>query len=368
MQIIENNLNKENHIDMNSTELIMNQCQDFRFCISEAMEISNNKDSIKELIKKGGQVNMDYFDAGWGRNPIVATIWSDEKLVACGALKVPDPIYKQRLFVERAKTADPFENIKYELGWIVTDEAYRGRGFCINIIKMLLNYKGTETEETFYATSRLDNLSIQKILKCQGFRESGEPFKSKRGDYKLILYVLNVETKNNRCQTTNMDKIEVHMFKKEFLSKYENAERYAVMNAATFKKCVGYKKSDVQDAKKLEGMLKITNPCTRKSIYRRYYYDSKVENNAVLLSLTARSELGFTGTFHKNNNWMVSIERANWFCYYLRNSDSSIRMPFRLAILALVCSVLSVLPQFLCFLSHVIDLCGKFVSCLQNCM
>jgi hypothetical protein len=35
---------------------------------------------------------------------------------------------------------------------------------------------------------------MQKILKCNGFCESGEPFKSKCGDYKLVLFVRDVKT------------------------------------------------------------------------------------------------------------------------------------------------------------------------------
>ena len=55
-------------------------------------------------------------------------------------------------------------------------------------------YNETETGGSLYATTRQDNNSMQKILKCNGFCESGEPFKSKCGDYKLILFVRDVKT------------------------------------------------------------------------------------------------------------------------------------------------------------------------------
>lgn len=174
--------------------LILNHCVTFRFCISEAHNIPDNKAAIKELIEKGGQVDMDYFDGGWDRNPIVATIWNEDVLIACGALKIPGKVYKKELFEERAKSDCPYGTIGYELGWIVTDEAYRGLGCCTNIVKMLLKYNETETGGSLYATTRQDNNSMQKILKCNGFCESGEPFKSKCGDYKLILFVRDVKT------------------------------------------------------------------------------------------------------------------------------------------------------------------------------
>ena len=138
------------------------------------------------------------------------------------------------------------------------------------------------------------------------------------------------------------DLIKVHQFEKEFLDKFENAEKYAVMNADTFKKCTGYRKSAVQDAEKLEGLLKITNLRNKKSIYRKYHYNPALNNNTVSLSLTARSELGFKGVYRRSNNWLVCITKANWFMYYWRNSDSSIKKPFRWAFLGVIMTMISV--------------------------
>lgn len=160
--------------------------------------------------------------------------------------------------------------------------------------------------------------------------------------------------------------IEVHQFKKEFLDKFENAEKYAVMNADTFKKCTGYRKSSVKDAEKLEGLLKITNLHSKKSIYRKYRYDKSVMDNQIRLSLTARSELGIE--LNKDTNRNVCVEKANWFCYYWHNSDSSICMPFRLAVLALFCSVLSVMPVLFKSVSFIFIFCGNIVSQLCNCL
>lgn len=166
--------------------------------------------------------------------------------------------------------------------------------------------------------------------------------------------------KNSAMKSANI--IEVHQFKKEFLDKFENAEKYAVMNAKTFEKCTEYKKSKIHDSNKLEGLLRISNPFTKKSIYRKYRYDKSVMDNQIRLSLTARSELGIE--WNKDANRNVSVEKANWFCYYWHNSDSSIRMPFRLTVLALSCSVLSVMPLLFNFISCVFVFCCKVVTCL----
>ena len=177
---------------MKPNNLKLNNCETFRFCISEAHNISDNKAAIKELLEKGGQVDMNFFDGGWSRNPIVATIWNDEILVACGALKAPTSIYKERLFVEKAKFDFPYDTINYELGWMVTDETYRRRGFCNNIVKMLLQCDGI-AEKPLYATTRHDNNSMQKILKNNGFYQAGQPYQSERGDYKILLFVRNAK-------------------------------------------------------------------------------------------------------------------------------------------------------------------------------
>lgn len=173
----------------------LNLCKDFCFCIVEAKNISDEqKEKIQELIKKGGQVCMDHFENGWIRNPIVATIWHNDDLVACGALKVPCEKYKKKVFLEKAHSDFPFENIKYELGWIVTDKIYRCNGFCNNIVKFLLHYNDYECYfKPNYATTQQNNQGMQKILISNGFCESGVPYKSECGEYNLQLFVRNMK-------------------------------------------------------------------------------------------------------------------------------------------------------------------------------
>ena len=171
------------------------QCKNLRFCITEANNISDEqKEKIRELINEGGQVCMDYFDDGWSRNPIEATIWDEDRLVACGALKVPCEKYKKKVFLEKAHSDFPFVNIKYELGWIVTDKIYRCSGFCNNIVKSLLHYNDHEYDfKPIYATTQQNNLKMQKILVRNGFCEFGVPYKSECGEYNLQLFVRDMK-------------------------------------------------------------------------------------------------------------------------------------------------------------------------------
>lgn len=148
--------------------------------------------------------------------------------------------------------------------------------------------------------------------------------------------------------------VEVHQFKESFLNSFENADKYAVMNAKTFRDDVGYQKSNVSKSVKLEGLLKITNPCNKRKIYRKYRYDKECKDGQILLSLSARSELGFHDVFSKDNKLHVCVKQACWFAYYWCNSDSYIRHPFRLAVIAMICTVISITCQIMQFF---IDFC-----------
>ena len=227
----------------------LNQCKNLRFCITEANNISDEqKEKIRELINEGGQVCMDYFDDGWSRNPIVATIWDEDRLVACGALKVPandaKTDYKEDVF-SKAKSKIDHKTIERELGWLVTDEDCKGNGFCNSIIKALLKYNKENLEnKPLFATARKDNLKICKIFKTNNFHKTGIPYKSCRDDYELVLYTNTII--NSSCNTIS-NVVEVHQFKQDFLDKMENPEKFAIMNEKTFSSHIGYQRQYTSD-------------------------------------------------------------------------------------------------------------------------
>lgn len=149
------------------------------------------KENIKALVKSGKEVNINYFDIIWDNGSIIATINKDDKLIGCGALKNPiktkENNHTKNVF-NQAKSQLNFDNFKYELGWLVTEQDYRGRGLCSAIVEKLLEYNG---DKPIYATVRQQNFSMRKILEFFDFCISGEPYQG-NGDYKVLLYVRNI--------------------------------------------------------------------------------------------------------------------------------------------------------------------------------
>lgn len=145
------------------------------------------KSKIKKLVEEGGQVCMKTFDKIWNNDTIIATIQINGTIVSCGALKIPNKEYKERLFSsEKASSPLNSTNYKYELGWLVTSEPFRKKGLCSRIIDDLL---GEYCEHNLYATVREYNSEMQNILLKRGFSISGNKYKSEKGEYYLSLYV-----------------------------------------------------------------------------------------------------------------------------------------------------------------------------------
>lgn len=144
----------------------------------------DKKEQIKLLIKREGHVDITHFDRLWSRNPIIATIYSGEKLAACGALKKPKESHIKSVFSE-AKSELNSKDFQYELGWIVTEPCFRGKGYCREIVKKLLERNGNTP---VFATVRDYNAIMCAILNKnrfaqEGFRRQGN------GDYSIILFI-----------------------------------------------------------------------------------------------------------------------------------------------------------------------------------
>lgn len=338
--------------------------------LKENNEISDLNSSVKRLVEDGDAVKMNHFDDIFYNHVVLATIWHNDDLVSCGALKVPykgdDKDYKKYVF-SSAKSKIDCQTIERELGWLVTDKDYRRKGFCNNIVKALLKYNKEQLiNKPLYATAREDKLEIHRILETNNFHRTGVPYNSCRGDYKLFLYTNSIiNTSNNAISNV----VEVHQFKQDFLDKMENPEKFAIMNEKTFSCHIGYQRQHTSNQQELEGLLKITNPKNNKSIYRKFRFDPTVEDNRILLSLTARSELGFYKTFLEDTKFYVSVRKANWFCYYWKNSDSSIRSPFKLAVISLFITVF--FPIIRCFFMNcdkILNYIIKFLTFCFKCM
>lgn len=164
-------------------------CKKESFKIGEVNITSDDIEKFRSLLEKGGQVEMKYFNSSLSKKPILAMIYDKNEVAAIGALKRERSGYAKKKF-EDAKSQLNSQEYDTELGWIVTEEKHRKRGLCDSVVKKLLDYfKEQRVGGKLFATVREDNNKMRHILAKNGFKQEGEAFDSKRGLYKLCLYV-----------------------------------------------------------------------------------------------------------------------------------------------------------------------------------
>src|SRR5260370_14687019 len=140
--------------------------------------------SFKQFVLAGGEVRSQGLDlrirnAEW----LVFAFDQSGTLVAVGALKRPAESYKSDVF-RKANLQGYSKNYQYEIGWIFVRPRNRGQGYSKGIVKEILDLVGTDS---LYATTRIDNIFMKRVLLRYGFSQAGQQFPSQRGDHNLIL-------------------------------------------------------------------------------------------------------------------------------------------------------------------------------------
>lgn len=139
-------------------------------------------DAFRALVRANGQ-------ASTGRVPeseLLAFLHnSDGQLIAVGALKNPDPDYRQRVFTTYAglpTTADSWP--AYEVGFFSIARDWQGQGLGRRILQALVN----EMPHTpLFATTRTPGMV--RLLEEQGFAVTGKPWVTAPGQAPLVLYI-----------------------------------------------------------------------------------------------------------------------------------------------------------------------------------
>lgn len=127
-------------------------------------------DQIICLITKGGQVSKYGLNERLLNSEKIAYKFFGSKILSVAAIKNPNKSYKTRVF--RLSKVNLIKEYNYELGYIVTDPDYEGKGYCQKVVSALLKKtKGLD----MYATTRKS--SMVHILKKHGFVKKGKVFK-----------------------------------------------------------------------------------------------------------------------------------------------------------------------------------------------
>lgn len=122
----------------------------------------------------------------------------------------------------------------------------------------------------------------------------------------------------------------------DLVANIDNHERFVYMYSKDYKKVFGCSIKDSyikKKTKQIEGFLKITNKCGKK-IYRRFR-SCKVESGSVYLGYRSMGELGL------EDGDTITVEPTSWWKYYTHNSDSYIKYTVIIAIVGVICSILS---------------------------
>lgn len=152
------------------------------FKIDNASNFSKDEiASFKRIVLYAGEVSSATFDGLMEKDPILLFYPNTKDINAVGALKIPNQRYKERVF-QKSQSDAKHSSFKYELGWIVCLE--RGKGIGQKVTEALANYM-----PAMYATVRINNHSMNHILQKFGFKKSGKPYDSSRGDYQNNLFI-----------------------------------------------------------------------------------------------------------------------------------------------------------------------------------
>lgn len=144
-------------------------------------------DGIFNLIKKGGEVNEEYIKSGLKRAELIGYYVDNDKVISVGVVKNPHPVHKSDIF-EKSKTI--LNEYKFEIGYFSTDELYQGEHLASKIFKKLCNKFKLFN---IFATTRVSNIGMKKILENNKFEATGKSFENNdKTDY-LLLYVKSSE-------------------------------------------------------------------------------------------------------------------------------------------------------------------------------
>jgi len=142
-------------------------------------------EALCQLIASGGEVRKDSLRAHLLEAIIVAYVVDRGRAVAVAAIKKPHDTSSDSAF-SKAASEFCYEQFSMELGYVVVEPLYRGRGvaslLCQRLCEMCRSCG-------VYATVRSTNHVMQVILGRNGFVKTGKPFPSRNGGEDIELFV-----------------------------------------------------------------------------------------------------------------------------------------------------------------------------------
>jgi GNAT superfamily N-acetyltransferase len=137
------------------------------------------------VAEKGNEIDRVDLEGGFDRARHVLWMSDPRGLTGVAALKIPRQSYWQRVFAD-TKSGLAYQEYPFEFGYLYVEQDRRGKGYGSALVLKALSLAGNEG---VFATTREDNTDVHPCLLKGGFRQIGQPYSSKRGDFRLLLFV-----------------------------------------------------------------------------------------------------------------------------------------------------------------------------------
>jgi hypothetical protein len=138
------------------------------------------------MVRMGGEVEENDLEARVRRARALVFFSVDSDLVGVGALKLPFKAYRDGVF-RKAGVPDAASAYDQELGWVFVLPAHQGKGYSRVVSAAIMSQS---LRKPTFATTRLDNVPMQRTLEHLAFRRLGDSWRSDRGKRpRLVLYV-----------------------------------------------------------------------------------------------------------------------------------------------------------------------------------
>jgi RimJ/RimL family protein N-acetyltransferase len=137
------------------------------------------------LVRRGGEVEFQGLEKRARRARVLVFLYVDRVLVGIAAVKRPGAAYRDGVF-RSAGVSERASSFELELGWVFVPLEYRGKHYSLVAAQAAMS-RANDAE--VFATTRADNVAMQRTLQRAGFRRLGDSWTSKRGDNQLVLYV-----------------------------------------------------------------------------------------------------------------------------------------------------------------------------------
>lgn len=150
--------------------------------------------AFETLLKEGGEVPSQglherVLRAEW----LVFALEEDGTLSGISALKKPNDSYKKKVFRKAGTELKP-DDFPFEAGWLFVDPGFRGKKYSRLLLDAVIRLAASNS---VYATTRENNELMRRTNRHCGLMDTGSPYTSEEGDYRLLLSVHQSEPSQN---------------------------------------------------------------------------------------------------------------------------------------------------------------------------